>query len=100
MGKIKNIDELFDMIFTEMDADDISKELSAAARRKKEKEEKQKKILERKKEICDARVKAVNAYADYFKLLSPDLFNQKDIDTVKSTLLRELAELEDYFKDI
>ena len=100
MGKIKNIDELFDMIFAEMDADEISKELSAAARRKKEKEEKQKQIIERKKEICDARVKAVNAYADYFKLLSPDLFNQKDIDTVKSTLLKELKELEDYFKDI
>ena len=100
MGKIKNIDELFDMIFAEMDADEISKELSAAARRKKEMEEKQKQIIERKKEICDARVKAVNAYADYFKLLSPDLFNQKDIDTVKSTLLKELKELEDYFKDI
>lgn len=100
MAKIKNIDELFDMIFAEMDSKEISAELSKAARRKAEKDEQQKKELKKQKEICDARVKAVEAYTEYFRLLSPDIFDEETLNNTKNILLRDLKELELYFKNL
>ena len=100
MSKIQNIDELFDLLFEELDSKEISAELSKAARRKAEKDDQKKKELEKQKKICDARVNVVNAYMEYFRLLDPEIYDKKTLDSIKLTLLKDLRELENYFEKI
>ena len=99
MGKIKNIDELFDMIFAYMDSKEISAELSKAARRKAMKEEQEKKDLEKQKKICDARVAAAESYINYIKAIAPKCYEKKDYSSLKLQLITELKYLETYLKE-